>query len=172
MTPGLLVPVNNHKTLYKQYLNSLSEENFHRFKEYRNKWNQLKRNANEIYFQNSFKNAAGNFRKTWQIINSVIAPNKSEKVHHIKELVSEKGSIKSPEEISILHGSFFVNMRQKIKDKLSNAKSKRKLMTKVTPPKLKKRETLAEMLKFPSVTCDELKNAFVKLKGQGQLSLS
>ena len=63
-------------------------------------------------------------------------------------------------------------MRQKIKDKLSNAKSKRKLMTKVTPPKLKKRETLAEMLKFPSVTCDELKNAFVKLKGQGQLSLS
>ena len=37
MTPVLLVPVNNRKTLYKQYLNSLSEENFHRFKEYRNK---------------------------------------------------------------------------------------------------------------------------------------
>jgi len=58
---------------------------------------------------------------------------------------------------------------QKIKDKLSNAKSKRKLMTQVTPPKLKKQETMAEMQKFPSVTCDEVKkNAFVKLKGQGQ----
>ena len=124
MTQGLLVSVNNCKTLYKQYLNDPSEENFHQFKEYRNKLNQLKRNAKEIYFQKSFKNANGNPRKTWQIINLVIDPNKSEKIHHIKELVSEKESIKSLEEISSLLGSFFVNVGQKIKDKLSNAKSK------------------------------------------------
>ena len=60
-------------------------------------------------------------------------------------------------EILSLLVSFFVNMGQKIKDKLSNAKSKRKLMTQVTPPKLKKQETMAEMQKFPSVTCDEVK---------------
>ena len=53
--------------------------------------------------------------KTWQIINSVIDTNKSEKIHHIKELVSEKESIKSPAEISGLLGSFFVNMGQKNK---------------------------------------------------------
>ncbi|XP_065575165.1 uncharacterized protein LOC136036768 [Artemia franciscana] len=64
MTRGLLVSVNNRKTLYKQYLNNPSEEKFHQFKEYRNKLNQLKRNAKEIYFQKSFKNANGNPRKT------------------------------------------------------------------------------------------------------------
>ena len=52
MARKLLVSVNDRKTLYKQYLNDPSEENFHRFKEYRNKLNQLKRNAKEIYFQN------------------------------------------------------------------------------------------------------------------------
>ena len=166
MTRGLLVSVNNRKTLYKQYLNDASEENFHQFKEYRNKLNQLKINAKEIYFQKSSKNANGNPRKTWQIINSVIDPNKSEKIHHIKELVSEKESIKSPEKISSLLDSFFVNVGQKIKkDKLSNAKSKRKLMTQVTPPKLKKQETMAEMQNFPSVTCDEVKKCICEIKG-------
>ena len=56
-------------------------------------------------------------------------------------------------------------MGQKIKDKLSNAKSKRKLMTQVTPPKLKKQETMAEMQKFPSVTCDEVKKCICEIKG-------
>jgi len=56
----------------------------------------------------------------------------------MKELVSEKESIKSPEEISGVLGSFFVNMGQKMKDKLSNAKSKRKLLTVATLPKLKR----------------------------------
>lgn len=68
-------------------------------------------------------------------------------------------------EILSLLVSFFVNMGQKIKDKLSNAKSKRKLMTKVAPPKLKKQETMAEMQKFPSVTCDEVKKCICEIKG-------
>ena len=48
-------------------------------------------------------------------------------------------------------------MGQKLKYKLSNVKSKRELMTKVTPRKLKKQETVMEMPKFPCVACDEVK---------------
>ena len=38
-------------------------------------------------------------------------------------------------------------------------------MTKVAPPKLKKQETMAEMQKFSSTTCDEVKKCICEIRG-------
>ena len=78
VTKSILVSLARRQQLYKKSAlsNSISDVNI--YKAYSNKLNSILRKAKLNYLSDRFKNAEGNPRKTWNVINSVIKPNKPE----------------------------------------------------------------------------------------------
>ncbi len=69
------VPAKNN--LYKKYLSSPTDENFAKFKTYRNKLTAMIRKSKRQYYHKKFESTKNDIRQTWKTINGVIGRNKS-----------------------------------------------------------------------------------------------
>ena len=75
VTRGLMKAISNRRLLYKYSV--VSPEAKVRYKKYNCELNNLLREARINYYRNEFKKSAGNPRRTWRVIHSVLSPSKS-----------------------------------------------------------------------------------------------
>ena len=67
-----LVSIKQKNQLYVNYLKNRSNDNFIKFKKFRNILNSVKRKAQKLHFQNEFHENQGNMKNTWKTINKLV----------------------------------------------------------------------------------------------------
>ncbi len=119
ITKGLLKSINIKNKLYKNYKNSPTGENLHKFKTYRNKLHNLLRNSKRSYYDVKFKQSVNNMKHTWKNINSLLGRNKQNLSHtHFKRDTGEYTS--DPNLISNDFNDFFVNIGPNLASQIEN----------------------------------------------------
>ena len=119
ITKGLLKSINTKNKLYKQYLQSPSDERKIKFKTYRNKLNNLMRKCKREYYHKKFENTKNNIKQTWSAINTIIGKRKTEKQQ--STFKTDSGNIVSePESISNSFNDFFVNIGPKLASEINH----------------------------------------------------
>ena len=90
------ININKYKKLIKT---NYRDKDLHtQYKKYRNNLTKTKETSKKNYYENLLKNAQGNTRKTWEVINKVI--NKRKKGHQLpSELKINNNVIKEPADI-------------------------------------------------------------------------
>ena len=73
---GILVSVKMKNRLYKDYLKDLTNEKLLTFKEYRNRLNKIKGDAERAYYKKEFEQIRGNMKQTWIQINDTLGYKK------------------------------------------------------------------------------------------------
>ena len=77
MTKGLMKSSTTLNKLYKKCIKRSKEHpSYVRYIDYRNSYNQLKRTAKQIYYQELFEKYKGDIKNTWKLLNSLIGRTK------------------------------------------------------------------------------------------------
>ena len=91
--------------LYRKYLKNPFRLSDFFYKQYRNRTNNMLRDAKRKYYDAKFKDALNNARTTWKVINEILNKNKDKVV--IDEIEFEGKSIKNKTEICNLFNDLF-----------------------------------------------------------------
>ena len=148
LTKGLLRSINRKNRLYKQYLRCRSNEQFLKYKMYKNKLTSLIRVAKRLYFQTQIELNMTNIKQTWRILNKAIGQNKKKKLPY--PLTDENGeSISSTKKTANKFCKYFTNIGQQLANKIAPAsKSFQDFINNVSSKSLSS---------FTHVTVEELK---------------
>ncbi len=107
MTKGLLTSSRKVQRLYKKQLKTSKNHIRHdHYIKYRNMFNQLKRKAKQIHYQNIFEQCKKDIRKTWQVLNSVIGKS-NDKSNAAQMFMINGKYTEEPCEIANGFGKFF-----------------------------------------------------------------
>ena len=72
MTKGLLRSCNKRSSLYKKFIKTKSQADRQKYIKYRNMLKSVVQKAKSDYYLSRFKQAHGNIKQTWQLLNSLI----------------------------------------------------------------------------------------------------
>ena len=97
--------------LYRKYLKNPSDYRKNVYKQYRNRTNNMLRDAKRKYYDVKFRDALNNARTTWKVINEILNKNKDKVL--IDEIEFEGKSIKNKTEICNLFNDYFSAVGQK-----------------------------------------------------------
>ena len=90
ITKAILVSIKQKNKLNVNYLNDHSDDDFTKFKKFRNILNSVKRKAQKLHFQNEFHENQGNMKNTRKTINILLGN------FHIKEEVRAMETTEGP----------------------------------------------------------------------------
>ena len=100
ITKAIMRSIKTRNKMYKKLIKTnYRDKDLHtQYKKYRNNLTKIKETSKKNYYENLLKNAQGNTRKTWEVINKVI--NKRKKGHQLpSELKINNNVIKEPADI-------------------------------------------------------------------------
>jgi hypothetical protein len=121
VTRGLLKSMKTKNLLYSKMKNEINpgkrNELETKYKQYRNKLNQLIRAAKKVYWENSFKSSENDMKATWQNLNKVL--NRSKNTSKLPEIFKhENTQYTSPQSISDGFNTFFTNIGPNLAQKI------------------------------------------------------
>ena len=107
MTKGILKSARHKEQLYKKCIKKGKEHiAYHKYIQYRNTYNKIKRKAKSIYALKTLQDFQNNMKKTWKFINSLIG-QKRNKLDIVECLVVNDQKIIDPTTIAEEFGKFF-----------------------------------------------------------------
>ena len=116
MTKGLLLSRKTKLKLLRKAKATRTEENWNKFKHYRNIYNSVLRKAKYFYWNDSIAKSADNPKQMWKVINA--ACNKSKKSNMIDKIKVENNIISDPQLIANLFNDHFAEVGTKVADSI------------------------------------------------------
>ena len=116
MTKGLLLSRKTKLKLLRKAKATRTEENWNKFKHYRNIYNSVLRKAKYFYWNDSIAKSADNPKQMWKVINA--ACNKSKKSNMIDKIRVENNIISDPQLIANLFNDHFAEVGTKVADSI------------------------------------------------------
>jgi len=156
MTKGLVKSSKKKQKLHEKFLKNKTFKNEKAYKKYKNLFERIKQKSKKNHYASLLENSNGNPKKIWDIIKEVTGKKKNGT--HIdvpQKLITENGlNICESNEIAEHFNDFFVNVGQKLADKIEPASTN---FTSYI------NDHESEMLEF-DLTSEELNKAFCMLK--------
>ena len=117
ITKAILVSIKQKNQLYVNYLKNRSNDNFIKFKKFRNILNSVKRKAQKLHFQNEFHENQGNMKNTWKTINKLLGNFHSRE--EVRAMETTEGRLTDSQQIAEFLCDFFANEGKRLCDNLA-----------------------------------------------------
>ena len=121
MTSGLLKSCNKKSRLYLKYLKFPNEMNKMTFIRYRNKFKQLRKEAEKMYYAEKFLKCEYSLTKTWKIIKAMLSSGNSLTVD---SFIIDGVETKDKEKISDKFNEYFINIGPTLASNISESPQK------------------------------------------------
>ena len=114
ITKAILVSIKQKNQLYVNYLKDRSDDNFIKFKKFRNILNSVKRKAQKLHFQNEFHENQGNMKNTWKTINKLLGNFHSRE--EVRAMETTEGRLTDSQHIAEFLCGYFANEGKRLCD--------------------------------------------------------
>ena len=117
-TKGLLKSSKRKQRLYEKFLKQKTYENETKYKSYKNLFEKLKKQAKKYYYANKLANAAGDTKKTWNVIKEIIGKTRSKNDSLPKQLLVNENFTSHNDTIANSLNDFFINIGPELAAKI------------------------------------------------------
>ena len=123
ITSGFKKSIRKKNSLYKKFINSPTDENHAKFKQYRNKLNSLLRKSKKQYYSNTLEKSKSDIKQTWNILKNLLNSNKGRSNYPKSFKLYEQGKIVNNDnchQISNAFAEYFTNIGKNLSKEIQN----------------------------------------------------
>ena len=117
ITTSLMRSLTKQKKLYKEMLESKTEQSKQKYKQYRNTLKRLLRHSRVKYIRDKCEEYKQNSKKLWQMINRIIGKEHNKR-HVIDSIKTQEGCFYDPDNITSKLCEHFANIGEKYSNRL------------------------------------------------------
>jgi len=134
ITKGIIKSSNNLDKLYKRCLNKDKDHPFYTaFKNYRNKFNKIKKRMKQQYYHDLFHKYSKDIRKSWEVLRS-ITKNTNDKSYISKTFQLDNNSINDPDNIANAFCDYFSKIGPKLSKEITKSNKTYTQYMNLVPP--------------------------------------
>ena len=120
ISPAILTSINQRHKLFLEKSKNPTEQNKRMYNAYRNKLNDILREAKKTFVQNQLEENRTNSKKLWQLLNETLRGNASQKMNPDTFTNDDGDDISNNEDIAQSFNDFFISIGEKLQQKIAS----------------------------------------------------